>query len=1170
MEPPQKRLRLDPTPNATDNEGEDQDELSMTPAQFDVTQDPMYELDKGRAKAATRLKSAFEDIFEKYGKDFTGADDVINFYTDEIEVDNGHVQSLANQKNDATEDPISSDEESRILNGKSNARGKKSRSRSLVPANHVKYGQAPQFGSPWNEPLDAGAYRLSSFAFPPSPYGAGPSFDFGRPFFGNAPIDPIWAAPDLPVQTPNYLYGTLMGLGTSHSSLFGGQSNQLYKRRVSAKVFRLRAASSKQGNNNGRGDGGDGGDGDDGDDGDDEDDILLGRNEIESPDPNLESTENSLVLRGSRTGSYKSIRNADQQPTFRGLDTPRDQQQSSPGSLGSEPARASRARPLMRDIIIGFHQTAKQGTRQRHEADNSPGPSPSHQRKAQPRKRGRSHNSAPAPNQAPRVELRQLKQNERRIEVIIPMMKRLLSTEVKQTTKETEPIQRDTPRELDIEATQDDNSSNSSQPTGDDEDIMSRPSSRGRTYNLRSVNQENETQIAQSPKAAPSPSNGENIPLRRSTRKRKQTDFLGMVVEPHGANSPEILFHEASQESESSQTESDSFIDDNVAKDSARTQRKSHHSIQTEQEALDQQLSPIQSTDSSEDEAAHSTIAEESAKSTLVGERNSTKASMRSSSLLEDTHRNTGSTTDENSDPAYTEGSVFELIVPQGPGTSHDDEQDVLDVDPVLVSELGSENALMQLSLSEMVGEGADENAYSTSTEEIVLEKVALQESDRSHGDDEDVLRVSPTLVDERKARKVSIQPPSSPEKAHRTSDSSTDKNSNLAKEKVTSKATVSEKLGSSHGNDEEPLRVEPSPSPTSFHEEDIHSTSTHFSDSTMPPQHDPMLKDVVSSSERLDAHQAQIAKLEHDTRYPSPELQAIHETIESDAYPVQGSRSSTPEASGTSQSHSTFDQSFTRNAVLAGIDRQQLDAGRPDVERSPSLGAAEPSGHNSLTSAQLPTSTLALRFLPPPTQTNTRNNIRSSTPTEANAQNPAIRYPSPELGTPNGPELIQGIIPQPKPSPTPKTPTKKRSAKSRHTLSPSKKRFPLTSLIPDGSDDENDNEDDIAASFSSKPHNPFSQTETPALPPLYTTPHRPRNRNNPPATESRAGRSKSRQHRGRAVHSSPLARTVAERLLSSPTKGSRAKRPRSPSPRGTCGKDGFVCGRAFCLTCCV
>ncbi|MCJ1284929.1 hypothetical protein MMC26_004266 [Xylographa opegraphella] len=88
MEPPLKRPRLD---------------------------NPHEILLQKRARNDLRLKSRFESIFEKFGKDFTGVGDEIDFQTGQIVVNNGHLttmqgeldaEGLANEEDElATETP---------------------------------------------------------------------------------------------------------------------------------------------------------------------------------------------------------------------------------------------------------------------------------------------------------------------------------------------------------------------------------------------------------------------------------------------------------------------------------------------------------------------------------------------------------------------------------------------------------------------------------------------------------------------------------------------------------------------------------------------------------------------------------------------------------------------------------------------------------------------------------------------------------------------------------------------------------------------------------------------------------------------------------------------------------------------------------------------------------
>jgi hypothetical protein len=59
--------------------------------------DPDQELQQKRARVDFKLKSTFEAIFEKYGKDFGGIGDEIDMRTGEILVNNGHVLSMRHE-----------------------------------------------------------------------------------------------------------------------------------------------------------------------------------------------------------------------------------------------------------------------------------------------------------------------------------------------------------------------------------------------------------------------------------------------------------------------------------------------------------------------------------------------------------------------------------------------------------------------------------------------------------------------------------------------------------------------------------------------------------------------------------------------------------------------------------------------------------------------------------------------------------------------------------------------------------------------------------------------------------------------------------------------------------------------------------------------------------------
>ncbi|GKZ33707.1 hypothetical protein AbraIFM66950_003739 [Aspergillus brasiliensis] len=66
--------------------------FSMGPEPEEEVDD--MDLDEARAQNDLRLKSIFEGIFEKYGKDFTDVGDEIDLQTGNIIVNNGHIQAM--------------------------------------------------------------------------------------------------------------------------------------------------------------------------------------------------------------------------------------------------------------------------------------------------------------------------------------------------------------------------------------------------------------------------------------------------------------------------------------------------------------------------------------------------------------------------------------------------------------------------------------------------------------------------------------------------------------------------------------------------------------------------------------------------------------------------------------------------------------------------------------------------------------------------------------------------------------------------------------------------------------------------------------------------------------------------------------------------------------------
>ncbi|KAH8905981.1 hypothetical protein BR93DRAFT_928571 [Coniochaeta sp. PMI_546] len=197
MERPAKRPRLG---SFLHDDDDADDELFLDPQEVNAQRDPAVLLEQSRAVASFKLKSRWECVFEKYEKDFTGADDIINFYTEElpeVEVDNGHIRSLADAddaKSVAASETADLDEEERILHGKGAASGQLIRSgpTSLLPRAFYG-GRLSGLASLAPAPPRLSTMFSSGFHFP--------SFSsFGPPKTFSEPLESIWNAPELPAE----------------------------------------------------------------------------------------------------------------------------------------------------------------------------------------------------------------------------------------------------------------------------------------------------------------------------------------------------------------------------------------------------------------------------------------------------------------------------------------------------------------------------------------------------------------------------------------------------------------------------------------------------------------------------------------------------------------------------------------------------------------------------------------------------------------------------------------------------------------------------------------------------------------------------------------------------------------------------------------------------------
>lgn len=117
MEPPFKRQRLFKSANSvfgrssgnqreyyqdpavySDPGGEEEDEEEEEEEEEGGNCNPEDDLQAKRAYLDHKLKTQFESIFEKYGRDFDGVGDEIDLYTGEIVVNNGHLVDMVDEK----------------------------------------------------------------------------------------------------------------------------------------------------------------------------------------------------------------------------------------------------------------------------------------------------------------------------------------------------------------------------------------------------------------------------------------------------------------------------------------------------------------------------------------------------------------------------------------------------------------------------------------------------------------------------------------------------------------------------------------------------------------------------------------------------------------------------------------------------------------------------------------------------------------------------------------------------------------------------------------------------------------------------------------------------------------------------------------------------------------
>lgn len=78
--------------------GEEEEDDEEEEQDVDPVPDPDSELQQRRSQLDFKLKSTFESIFEKYGKDFEGIGDEIDLETGRIVVNNGHLSAMRHER----------------------------------------------------------------------------------------------------------------------------------------------------------------------------------------------------------------------------------------------------------------------------------------------------------------------------------------------------------------------------------------------------------------------------------------------------------------------------------------------------------------------------------------------------------------------------------------------------------------------------------------------------------------------------------------------------------------------------------------------------------------------------------------------------------------------------------------------------------------------------------------------------------------------------------------------------------------------------------------------------------------------------------------------------------------------------------------------------------------
>lgn len=161
-----------------------------------------WDLQAARAQNDMRLKSIFEGIFSKYGKDFTDVGDEIDLQTGKIVVDNGHLSGMREEVDIGDErarawlyeDDLSEDDAEEHVIDERQEPSMQSHSQDEVPCST---GADDQTASTW---ASTPHHQLGEIDNKP----VLESYNAPDPFENDMPLDPVWQAPKLPafLSTP--------------------------------------------------------------------------------------------------------------------------------------------------------------------------------------------------------------------------------------------------------------------------------------------------------------------------------------------------------------------------------------------------------------------------------------------------------------------------------------------------------------------------------------------------------------------------------------------------------------------------------------------------------------------------------------------------------------------------------------------------------------------------------------------------------------------------------------------------------------------------------------------------------------------------------------------------------------------------------------------------------